>query len=226
MGEEWHNADFVEMFYQPLYHVLYCIDVWGSTIRNDLLSILKLQKRAIRLITSSPHTSEFNPLFQSLKILSVFQVYVFKLSVLMFKFVNGDVIESIKYIYSLLIRKFMIVSHARVTNFVFPNAIKTTIQTNVRFRGIKVWNYICNVVYYDCSLSCFKCNLKECLIHFHHITKYIVASHHDDVIKWKHFPRYLPLVRRITGPRWIPLTKASEAELWCLRWSAPEQTAE
>ena len=35
----------------------------------------------------------------------------------------------------------------------------------------------------------------------------------DDVIKWKHFPRYWPFVR----------TKASDAELWCL-WSAPEWT--
>ena len=25
-----------------------------------------------------------------------------------------------------------------------------------------------------------------------------------------------------TGPRWIPHTKASDAELWCLLWSAPE----
>ena len=26
------------------------------------------------------------------------------------------------------------------------------------------------------------------------------------------------------GPRWIPLTKASDAELWCCLWSAPEYT--
>ena len=25
---------------------------------------------------------------------------------------------------------------------------------------------------------------------------------------------------------WIPLTKASDAELWCFLWSAPEQTVE
>ena len=29
-----------------------------------------------------------------------------------------------------------------------------------------------------------------------------------------------------TGHRWIPLTKASKAELWCFLWSAPEHTAE
>ena len=43
--------------------------------------------------------------------------------------------------------------------------------------------------------------------------------YHDDVIKWKHFPRYWPLVR---GIRWIPLTKASDAGFSCFLWSAPE----
>ena len=38
---------------------------------------------------------------------------------------------------------------------------------------------------------------------------------HDDIIKWKHFPRNWPFVRRIHRSRWIPHTKASDAELWC-----------
>ena len=45
---------------------------------------------------------------------------------------------------------------------------------------------------------------------------------HDDVIKWKHFPRYWPFVRGIHRSRWIPRTKASDAELWCFIWSTPE----
>ena len=35
-----------------------------------------------------------------------------------------------------------------------------------------------------------------------------------------------PLCGEFTGHRWIPLTKASDAERWCLLWFAPEQTAE
>ena len=46
---------------------------------------------------------------------------------------------------------------------------------------------------------------------------------HDDVIKWKHSTRYWPLCGEFTGHRWIPHTKASDAELWCFLWSAPEQ---
>ena len=30
-----------------------------------------------------------------------------------------------------------------------------------------------------------------------------------------------PLCGEFTGHRWIPLTKTSDAELWCLLWSAP-----
>ena len=44
-------------------------------------------------------------------------------------------------------------------------------------------------------------------------------SPHDDVIKWKHFPRYWPFVWGIHRSRWIPHTKASDAELWCFLWS-------
>ena len=44
---------------------------------------------------------------------------------------------------------------------------------------------------------------------------------HDDVIKWKHFHVTGPLCGEFTGHRWIPLTKTSDAELWCFLWSAP-----
>ena len=35
-----------------------------------------------------------------------------------------------------------------------------------------------------------------------------------------------PLCGEFTGPRWIPLTRASDAELWCFLWSAHEQAFE
>ena len=35
-----------------------------------------------------------------------------------------------------------------------------------------------------------------------------------------------PLCGEFTGHRWIPCTKASDAELWCFLWSASEWTVE
>ena len=50
-----------------------------------------------------------------------------------------------------------------------------------------------------------------------------LAALHDDVIKWKHFPRNWPFVRGIHRSRWIPHTKASDAELWCFLLSASDK---
>ena len=44
---------------------------------------------------------------------------------------------------------------------------------------------------------------------------------HDDVIKWKHFPRYWPFVRGIHRSP-VNSPHKGQAELWCLLWSAPE----
>ena len=56
----------------------------------------------------------------------------------------------------------------------------------------------------------------------------IAESVHDNVTKWKHFPRYGPFVWGIrrSPVNLSPPTKASDTELSCFLWSAPEQTVE
>ena len=46
--------------------------------------------------------------------------------------------------------------------------------------------------------------------------------YHNDVIKWKLFRVTGHLCGEFAGPRWIPRTKASDAELWCFLWSTSE----
>ena len=45
---------------------------------------------------------------------------------------------------------------------------------------------------------------------------------HDDVINGNIFRVTGHLCGEFTGPRWIPPTKASDAELWNFLWSASE----
>ena len=40
------------------------------------------------------------------------------------------------------------------------------------------------------------------------------------------FMRYWPIVRGIRQSLMVPLTKSSEAELWCFLWDIPEQTVQ
>ena len=42
---------------------------------------------------------------------------------------------------------------------------------------------------------------------------------HDDIINGNIYRVTGPLCGEFTGHRWIPLTKASDAELWCFLWS-------
>ena len=61
-------------------------------------------------------------------------------------------------------------------------------------------------------------NLNKFVVSFKLIfsgNEWIFFRLHDDVIKWKQFPRYWPFVRGIHRSRWIPRTKASDADLWC-----------
>ena len=37
---------------------------------------------------------------------------------------------------------------------------------------------------------------------------------------------FSPLRGEFIGHRWIPLSKATDGDLWCFLWSAPEQTVE
>ena len=43
----------------------------------------------------------------------------------------------------------------------------------------------------------------------------MACTTHNDVIEWKHFPRYWPFVRGIQRSRVNSPHKASDAELWC-----------
>ena len=53
-----------------------------------------------------------------------------------------------------------------------------------------------------------------------------MGQYHDDVIKLNNFRVTGPLWEEFTGHRWIPRTKACDAELWYFLCSAPEQTVE
>ena len=64
--------------------------MWGSLPSTKLLSILKLQKRALRIISFSAYRAASLPLFQKYKILDVHKVYVYMIALFMFKYKKGE----------------------------------------------------------------------------------------------------------------------------------------
>ena len=101
------------------------------------------------------------------------------------------------------------------------------------FDRLVKWCPSCSV-FYHCAwcISIVVCIVYSYTCYFQSVTNghhgrfyfHFHVSHvfHDDDIKWKHFRVTGHLCGEFTGHRWIPHTKASDAELWCFLWSASE----
>ena len=84
------------IYYSLIYsHIVYAIEVWGSTFKTELNKILVLQKRALRLMTYNdtyPSTPgplvSSDPLFSKMKFLKVDDIYQYQVCKFIFKSIN------------------------------------------------------------------------------------------------------------------------------------------
>ena len=61
------------------------------------------------------------------------------------------------------------------------------------------------------------CLFDQCVFRTGVISEFMMTSSNGNIFRVTGH-----LCGEFTGPRWIPRTKASDAELWCFLWSAPE----
>ena len=67
-----------------LSHLTYCCMVWGSTYHSNLETILKLQKKSLRIITKSSYRAHSEPLFYKLRKLNIFDICKLQTAVFVF----------------------------------------------------------------------------------------------------------------------------------------------
>ena len=65
-------------------YIYYCNITWASVGTTILDPIYKLQKKALRICTSSSYVAPSRPLFFKLNVLNVYNIHKFKLALLMF----------------------------------------------------------------------------------------------------------------------------------------------
>ena len=71
-----------------LSHLHYCNLVWGGACKTTLDPLFKLQKRAVRIVDKSAFLAHTDPIFKSLKILSLNKVFVFNCLMFIYKCIN------------------------------------------------------------------------------------------------------------------------------------------
>ena len=71
-----------------LCNLLYGILLWGNSCKEYLNKVLRIQKRALRIISNSPYLSASKPLFEKYNVLDVFNLYKKEVAIFMYKYKN------------------------------------------------------------------------------------------------------------------------------------------
>ena len=83
---------FKETTLQTLYNSLiypylsYCVEVWGTAGETKISSLVKVQKKALRMIVSAPYKAPSKPIFDNLNILDMNNIYFYNTALFMFKY--------------------------------------------------------------------------------------------------------------------------------------------
>ena len=159
-----NNKTMLTLYYSFIYpYFNYALEVWGNTINKHLDVLIKLQKRAIRIVTSSPRLEHTEPLFRELKTLQLEKLYVFKVGLTMFKVWHCLIPESFT---SLFVCNNAIHSYNTRQSLLFhvPKARTDYMKRAISNRGVHIWNYLCSKLSTDCSYLSFKQSIKRFLL--------------------------------------------------------------
>ena len=137
------------LYYSLIYsHLNYATEVWGDASKTSINRILTIQKRIVRMISFEDtrledfSLPESNPLFKSLKLLKIGNIYKMKTLIFVYKCLNntfsgqfGNWFHKTSNTYSHNTRSSanqnLVLPRARTTNY----GIKS-----IKFQGVKLWN--------------------------------------------------------------------------------------
>ena len=144
-------------------YFMYCNEVWGNTCKTYLDPLVKLQKRAVRVVASAEWLAHTDPIFSSLQLFKLKEIHAYTVQLFMFKF-HHDKLPSI--FNSFFIRNECIHGYKTRQNFLLhPPESKSQITSNIiRMTGYKLYNYFIDRVKMDCSYPTYKKKIKMHII--------------------------------------------------------------
>ena len=134
----------LRMLYMSLVfsYINYCNTVWGSANAIHLKPLITLQKKAIRIITKSEYNAESQPIFYSLKLLTISNVHELNCLVFIYEYLKYDFLD---YRNRILQQNF---SHNYTTRFrdlLNPPFQRLSVCKNSFLnKGIGLWNKLNN----------------------------------------------------------------------------------
>ena len=154
----------LNLYYTFVYpYMIYCNHVWGNTCKTYVEKLVKLQKRAIRIVTSSKYNAHTAPLFAELKCLTMTQIHEYTMGVFMFKYINKELpcVFDGMFVFNMDIHQ----HSTRSANLLHVPAIHTNLgKRSAKFYGTLLWNLISKELSHCTSLFMFKKHYKTYLL--------------------------------------------------------------
>ena len=125
-------------------YLIYGIEVWGSACNTHLDPLIKLQKRCIRLIANAHYLAPTAPLFHTLDLLHLSDIYTKYIIIFMFKFSNNLLPPEVFNDMFTLVNN----THTHETrrhnhlNFNVPFVRNNIVKRAVRSRGVYLWGLL------------------------------------------------------------------------------------
>ena len=122
-------------------HLQYCISSWGGAARSHINTLLRKQKRLIRVMLGQPFDAPSKPLFRQLNLLNIDEVYRYQVGKLMYDNKNQYINMSVEL--QLVENTHSYHTRSRTNqNYTFPYTRTNIGQNSLQFVGPKIWNDI------------------------------------------------------------------------------------
>ena len=70
-------------------YLIYGITLWGNATKIDVTKLITIQKKIIRMVSAAKYSAHTEPLFKTLKILKLEDVYHHQILNYVYKYVRG-----------------------------------------------------------------------------------------------------------------------------------------
>ena len=140
-------------------YFMYCNEVWGNTYPTYLDPLIKIQKRAIRVVASAKRLSHTDPIFKSLRLLKLKEIHAYSIQLLMFKYHHEKLPSVFNEFFTRndSIHGYSTRQNKKLHVYLSRSQITSNI---VRLTGVTLYNYFLDRIDICCSYSVYKKNLK------------------------------------------------------------------
>ena len=159
-----HRRTLLTLYNSFIYpHLNYCNTVWCNTYSTYLEPLSKLQKRAIRMITGSRKYDHTGPLFTSLNLLKLKQIYIYALQQFIFKFRRSMLPKIFDNFFKF--NRDVHDHNTRQQNHLRPPLPSSTFGSRfVRVTGVYTFSYFSDRIDMSGSFEAYKTALKSYII--------------------------------------------------------------